>query len=133
MKLKRLTESEFNRVVSMTNMTAATVNAARQVLVHGRAITTVAEENGVSKQWVFKAVSKIEAVYFSENGTGDALVSIELLLPEKIALQLHDISKLIEANGPQSMASSREMEILIKKWRFTLNMFEQIAALNALK
>lgn len=114
MKLKRLSESEFNRVVSMTNMTAGTVHAARQVLVHGRPITTVAEESGVSKQWVFKAVSKIEAGYFSEGGTGDALVSIELLLPEKIALQLHDISQLIEANDTQSPANSGAIDTLIR-------------------
>lgn len=113
MKLKRLSESDFNRVVSMTNMTASTVNAARQVLVHGRPITTVAEESGVSKQWVFKAVSKIEASYFSEGGTGDALVSIELLLPEKIALHLHDISQLIEAKGAQNPASSGVINTLI--------------------
>lgn len=96
MKLKKLSPAEFDRVANETGMEPSTIQMVRDVLVYGRPQTAVAAEHGMSKQRIFKAVTAIEKKYFTTEGDGDALVSAELLLPEKIALELAAISSVME-------------------------------------
>ena len=99
MKLKKLSASEFDRVARLTGMEEQTIAMAREVLVFGRKQTEIAAETGVTKQRIFKVVVKIEQAYFNSESDGGALVSLDLHLPEKLALELASISAILESRA----------------------------------
>ena len=107
MKLKKLSASEFDRVARLTGMEQQTIDMAREVLVFGRKQTEIAAETGMTKQRIFKAVLKIEQAYFNSESDGAALVSLDLNLPEKLALELASISAILESRAvtPSDMES----------------------------
>ena len=80
-------------------MEEQTIAMAREVLVFGRKQTEIAAETGVTKQRIFKVVVKIEQAYFNSESDGGALVSLDLHLPEKLALELASISAILESRA----------------------------------
>lgn len=99
MKLKKLSASGFDRVARLTGMEQQTIDMAREVLVFGRKQTEIAAETGVTKQRIFKAVLKIEEAYFKSENDSAALVSLDLNLPERLALELASISAILETRA----------------------------------
>lgn len=112
MKLKKISASEFDRVAKLTGMELQTINMAREALVFGRKQTEIAAETGVTKQRIYKAVLKIEEAYFNSESDGAALVSLDLNLPEKLALELASISAILESR-PVTASDMQAIDVAI--------------------
>lgn len=102
MRLKRLTPADFNRLADGTRLKDRTRQLAWEVLVDGDAPSDVAARFGMTKQRVGLAVGVIEKAYFADKDSGLGWVSIEMELPEMIALQLDDVAKVLKASGDQA-------------------------------
>lgn len=98
MKLKRLSAQEFDRIAAQTRMEDRTKQLAREVFVNGESLTNVAVRWGMTKQRIGLAVGVIEKAYFANSGGGLGWVSIELELPEVIALRLDEVVQRMRTN-----------------------------------
>lgn len=98
MKLRRLDIEVFNRLATETGLGDRAREMAAAVLVDGRKQTDVAAEYGMTKQRIGLAVASIEKAYFDGKigvvGTG--IVSVELDLPESLALQLAHFNEMFQ-------------------------------------
>lgn len=102
MKLKRLNPADFNRVADGTRLQERARKLAWDVLVEGDTLTNVAARAGMTKQRVRLAVDVIEKAYFEDENGGTGWVSLELELPESIALQLDDLMSTLKAANDES-------------------------------
>ena len=88
MKLKRLTLEDFDQLANRTEMGTVARQLARSVLVDGRPQIDVAKAAGFDRQRVTLALKVIEREYFKSTDGGNGLVSIELELPDPLAVAL---------------------------------------------
>lgn len=102
MRLKRLAAADFDRLASGTRLQERTRQLAWEVLVDGHAPTEVAARAGMSKQRVGLAVAVMEKAYFADRDGGLGWVSLEMELPESIALQLDELARAVKASGDQA-------------------------------
>jgi hypothetical protein len=102
MRLKRLTAADFNRLADGTRLKDRTRQLAWEVLVDGDSPSDVAARAGMTKQRVGLAVGVIEKAYFADQSGGLGWVSLEMELPETIALQLDDVAKALKTSGDQA-------------------------------
>jgi hypothetical protein len=102
MRLKRLTAEDFNRLASQTRMKEQTRQLAREVLVDGFSMSNVAARAGMTPQRVALAVGVIERAYFADKEGSLGWVSLEMELPESIALQLDELAQALKVSGDQS-------------------------------
>jgi hypothetical protein len=102
MKLKRLTPEDFDRLAEGTRLQDRTRQLAREVLVDGETPSDVAARAGMTKQRVGLAVGVIEKAYFADKGGGLGWVSMEMELPERVALQLDELAQALKASGDQA-------------------------------
>jgi hypothetical protein len=102
MKLKRLTAEDFDRLAEGTRLQDRTRQLAREVLVDGETPSDVAARAGMTKQRVGLAVGVIEKAYFADNGGGLGWVSMEMELPERVALQLDELAQALKTSGDQA-------------------------------
>jgi uncharacterized protein YpuA (DUF1002 family) len=102
MRLKRLTAEDFNRLASQTRMKEQTRQLAREVLVDGFSMSNVAARAGMTPQRVALAVGVIEKAYFADKEGSLGWVSLEMELPESIALQLDELAQALKVSGDQS-------------------------------
>lgn len=75
---KRMTESEFNRVVKSMNLSQQTLDIARGVLVEGRRQVEFARALGINPGTVSQAVKTVW-------GASGGLVWVSAMLPERQA------------------------------------------------
>ena len=94
MKLKRISNTDFERVAKTTRIKDRTRDMLREVLVDGVPQTDAATKYGVTKQRVNLLVGTIEKAYMQGPSSADSIVSVTLDLPETLALEL---SMLLEA------------------------------------
>jgi hypothetical protein len=102
MRLKRLNAKDFNRLADGTRLKDRTRQLAWEVLVDGDPASEVAARSGMTKQRVGLAVGVIEKAYFEDKEGGLGWVTLEMELPETIALQLDDVAKALKASGDQA-------------------------------
>ncbi len=105
MKLKRLTSEDFERFAALTGLGDSAREMARAVLVAGRQQTDVATEYGMTKQRVKLAVDVISRVYFQSTAPGNGLVSVELVLPESLAVTLASFVESLNSNTDDDVKS----------------------------
>lgn len=109
MKLKRLTPSDFDRIAECSRMGTRAREMARAVLVDGRTQADVATEHGMTKQRVNLAVGAISRIFkHSAAPAGSGTVSVNLELPETLALEL---AHLENALGASSSAEVRDKAV----------------------
>jgi hypothetical protein len=124
MKLKRLNAADFDRLAEDTRLKDGRGRQfAREVLVDGDTPTDVAKRHGVTKQRVGLAVGVMEKAYFDDKESGLGWVSVEMELPEKIALELDDVAKALMASGDQAKLEevARIVEAALAQARDLLN------------
>lgn len=102
MKLKRLTLQNFDRLADGTRLKQLARQLAREVLVDGGMPSAVAARHGITPQRVGLAVGVIEKAYFEDREGGAGWVSLEMELPEKIALQLDDLVEALKNSGNET-------------------------------
>ena len=120
MKLKRISQHEFDRIVAETGLTERTASMACSVLVHGRTQPDVAEEYGMTKQRVGLAVRVIEKRYFEVPGPADSVVSVDLDLPLLLAAELAALRDAIQdcKSGTKAARTINQvLEYVIEKRR----------------
>jgi hypothetical protein len=101
MRLKRLTAHDFKRLADRTRLKERTRQLAREVLVDGGTPSGVAARAGMTQQRVSLAVGVIEKAYFADREGGLGWVSLEMELPERIALQIDELAQMLKASGDQ--------------------------------
>lgn len=92
MKLTRLTSDDFDRLANMTNLSARARAMAQAVLVEGCPQTDVVIEEGMTRQRVNMAVDAIRLAYNKSGGMGTGWFTLELELPEPLALALRGLA-----------------------------------------
>lgn len=97
MKLKRLDSARFDEAVVRTGLESRTVDMAREVIVFGRGQSEVAAEYGMTRQRVGLAVENIASAYRQYNKDGAGVFSIQVELPEPLAIEMNRLSKLFES------------------------------------
>jgi hypothetical protein len=102
MRLKRLTLQDFDRLADSTRLQDRTRQLAREVLVDGDTPSEVAARHALTKQRIGLAVAVIEKAYFADREGGLGWVSLEMEMPETIALQLDDLVQALKASGDQA-------------------------------
>lgn len=112
MRLKRLTLQDFDRLADGTRLKERARQLAREVLVDGGTPSAVASRHGMTPQRVSLAVGVIEKAYFDDREGGLGWVSLDMDLPEKIALQLDDLVKALKASQDQQQVE-QVTEILL--------------------
>lgn len=103
MRLKRLTSEDFTRLASCTRLKEQTRQLAREVLVDGYSMSSVATRAGMTPQRVALAVGVIERAYFADKEGSLGWVSLDMELPESIALQLDELAQVLKASGDRSV------------------------------
>lgn len=89
MKLKQLSAAEFDRLIATKNRFKDNARQIlRAVLVEGRSQADVAVDFGVTKQRVNRLMSFFKKNYMAQAGSGSALVSVAIDLPENLAIDL---------------------------------------------
>jgi hypothetical protein len=83
-------------------MKEQTRQLAREVLVDGFSMSNVAARAGMTPQRVALAVGVIERAYFADKEGSLGWVSLEMELPESIALQLDELAQALKVSGDQS-------------------------------
>jgi hypothetical protein len=99
MKLKRLTAEDFNRLADGTRLKPVARQLAYEVLVDGMSPSFAAKNAGLTAQRVALAVNVIEKAYFEDTDARLGWVSIELELPESLALHLDALTRSLKASG----------------------------------
>lgn len=112
MKLKRLTLQDFDRLADGTRLKARTRQLAREVLVDGGTPTAVAARYGMTPQRVSLAVGVIEKAYFEDREGGLGWVSLDMDLPEKLALQLDELVRALKESKNESQVE-HVIEVLL--------------------
>jgi len=102
MRLKRLTLQDFDRLADGTRLKERARQLAREVLVDGGTPSGVAARHGMTPQRVSLAVGVIEKAYFEDREGGLGWVSLDMDLPEKVALQLDDLAKALRESKNES-------------------------------
>jgi len=102
MRLKRLTPQDFDRLADSTRLQDRTRQLAREVLVDGDTASEVGARHALTKQRIGLAVAVIEKAYFADREGGLGWVSLEMELPEAIALQLDELAHALKASGDQA-------------------------------
>ena len=102
MRLKRLTLQDFDRLADGTRLKERSKQLAREVLVDGGTPTGVAARHGMTPQRVSLAVGVIEKAYFEDREGGFGWVSLDMDLPEKLALQLDELVKALKESKNES-------------------------------
>lgn len=102
MRLKRLTPQDFDRLADSTRLQDRTRQLAREVLVDGDTPSEVAARHALTKQRIGLAVAVIEKAYFADREGGLGWVSLEMELPETVALQLDDLVQALKSCGDQA-------------------------------
>lgn len=95
MKLKRLSPSDFDRIVETTRLKGGTRQLAYSVLVDGRKQSEVAQETGYTKQRISLAIAVVEKAYFSDENPGGGVVEVALDLPHTLAFAVSDLSEAL--------------------------------------
>lgn len=94
MKIKQLSENEFEGAVQHTRLKEKARAMAKSALVDGRQQVAVATEFGVTIQYVNLVVERVKMAYLEHSAGGRALVSVELKLPENLAISLGQFSEV---------------------------------------
>lgn len=102
MKLKRLSSQAFEQAIAHTALGAQARAILYEVLVSGRAQVDVACEFGVSKQRVNSLMGVFKQAYIQAADPGMALISVELELPESLAIGLRDLMRVASNGTDQS-------------------------------
>src|SRR5205823_3701883 len=102
MRLKRLTPQDIDRLADSTRLKDRTRELAREVLVDGGTPSEVATRHAMTKQRIGLAVAVIEKAYFADREGGLGWVSLEMELPEAVALQLDELARMLKASGDQA-------------------------------
>lgn len=108
MKLTRLTPDDFDRLAAMTKLGDRARAMARAVLVDGRPQADVATEYGMTKQRVNLAVGAVKRAYGKAAAPGTGWVSLELELPESLALALGGFIDALRA-CPEDQAQAKAL------------------------
>lgn len=72
---------------------------AQEVLVNGKSLSEVATLYGMTAQRVTLAVGVIEKAYFADPEGGGGWVTLDLQLPETIALEMDQLAQALKECG----------------------------------
>jgi hypothetical protein len=112
MKLKRLSSQAFEQAIAHTALGAQARAILHEVLVSGRAQVDVACEFGVSKQRVNSLMGVFKQAYIQAADPGMTLISVELELPEGLAIGLRDLMH-VASNGTDQSRMTKVVNKLV--------------------
>ena len=99
-KLKKLTPETLDSVVAKTRLGKQAQSIAHTVLVDGKTQSEAAAEYGVTRQRVNLVMTTVNRAY-DKHGATDALISVQLALPERLATEFSALAEALEQCSDQ--------------------------------